>query len=233
MNTLKQQHAVSPEITEEAIADYLQANPEFFERHSMLLNSLRLPHSAGGAAVSLVERQILVLRQKNLKLERKLKDLVDIARSNDTLAARIHSLAMLMLAAPDQAGVIRVLEEQLRVSFNADRAILVVFDAPADAATAGRFLRVIGRDDPQIAPFRTFLQSNAPRCGQIRDAQRDFLFGPDNIEIGSAALVPLGVNSEMGFLAIGSRDAGHFHPGMSIDFLTRLGELVSCALRIR
>ena len=233
MNTLKQQHAVSPEITEEAIADYLQANPEFFERHSMLLNSLRLPHSAGGAAVSLVERQILVLRQKNLKLERKLKDLVDIARSNDTLAARIHSLAMLMLAAPDQAGVIRVLEEQLRVSFNADRAILVVFDAPADAATAGRFLRVIGRDDPQIAPFRTFLQSNAPRCGQIRDAQRGFLFGPDNIEIGSAALVPLGVNSEMGFLAIGSRDAGHFHPGMSIDFLTRLGELVSCALRIR
>lgn len=233
MNTLKHQHAVNPEITEESIAGYLQSNPEFFERHSTLLNSLRLPHDAGGAAVSLVERQILVLRQKNLKLERKLKDLVDIARSNDTLAARIHSLAMLMLAAPDQAGVIQVLEEQLRVSFNADRSILVVFEAPANEAAAGRFLRVIGRDDPQIAPFRTFLQSNAPRCGQIRDTQRDFLFGPDNIEIGSAALVPLGPQSEMGFLAIGNRDSGHFHPGMSIDFLTRLGELVGCALRIR
>ena len=233
MNTLKHQHAVNPEITEESIAAYLQANPEFFERHSTLLNSLRLPHNAGGAAVSLVERQILVLRQKNLKLERKLKDLVDIARSNDALAARIHSLAMLMLAAPDQAGVIQVLEEQLRVSFNADRSVLVVFDAPADAAAAGRFLRVVGRDDPQVAPFRTFLQSNAPRCGQIRDTQRDFLFGPDNIEIGSAALVPLGVQAEMGFLAIGSRDSAHFHPGMSIDFLTRLGELVGCALRIR
>mgnify|MGYP006337645939 FL=1 len=163
----------------------------------------------------------------------KLKDLVDIARSNDALAARIHSLAMLMLAAPDQSGVIKVLEEQLRVSFNADRAILVVFDEPADAAAAGRFLRVVSRDDPQISAFRTFMQSNAPRCGQIRDAQRDFLFGPDNIEIGSAALVPLGAHAEMGFLAIGSRDSGHFHPGMSIDFLTRLGELVSCALRIR
>lgn len=233
MSTLTQHHAVSPEVTEESIADYLQANPEFFERHSALLNNLRLPHNAGGTAVSLVERQILVLRQKNLNLERKLKDLVDIARSNDALAARIHSLAMLMLAAPDQAGVIRVLEEQLRISFNADRAILVVFDAPADAAAAGRFLRVVGRDDPEVAPFRTFLQSNAPRCGHIRDAQRDFLFGPGNIEIGSAALLPLGAHSEMGFLAIGSRDAAHFHPGMSIDFLTRLGELVSCALRIR
>ncbi len=132
MSTLKQQHVVNPEITEESIAAYLQANPEFFERHSTLLNSLRLPHNAGGPAVSLVERQILVLRQKNLKLENKLKELVDIARSNDTLAARIHSLAMLMLAAPDQAGVIQVLEEQLRVSFNADRSMLVVFDTPAE-----------------------------------------------------------------------------------------------------
>ena len=233
MSTLKQQHVANPEITEESIAGYLQANPEFFERHSTLLNSLRLPHNAGGPAVSLVERQILVLRQKNLKLENKLKELVDIARSNDTLAARIHSLAMLMLAAPDQAGVIQVLEEQLRVSFNADRSILVVFDTLAANVAASRFLRVVSRDDPQVAPFRTFLQSNAPRCGQIRDTQRDFLFGPDNIEIGSAALLPLGAQSELGFLAIGSRDSGHFHPGMSIDFLSRLGELVSCALRIR
>jgi len=34
----------------------------------------------------------------------------------------------------------------------------------------------------------------------------------------------------MGFLAIGSGDADRFHPGMSIDFLSRLGELVAEAL---
>ena len=53
----------------------------------------------------------------------------------------------------------------------------------------------------------------------------------DDIEVGSVALLPLGESVELGFLAIGSRDAEHFHPGMSIDFLSRLGELVSCALR--
>ena len=84
-----------PELTEDTIAEYLKANPEFFERHAGLLNSLRLPHDAGGAAVSLIERQVPVLRQKNLKLERKLKDLLDVARSNDALATRIHALAML------------------------------------------------------------------------------------------------------------------------------------------
>jgi hypothetical protein len=92
MSTLKHQHAANPEISEDSIADYLQANPEFFERHSGLLNNLRLPHDAGGPTVSLVERQILVLRQKNLKLENKLKELVDIARSNDALAGP-HSLS--------------------------------------------------------------------------------------------------------------------------------------------
>ncbi len=233
MSTLKQLHVAHNELTEDGIAEYLQANPEFFERHSSLLNSLRLPHDAGGPSVSLVERQVLVLRQKNLKLERKLNSLLDVARSNDALATRIHALAMLMLATPDQAGAVQVLEEQLRISFNADQSVLVVFEDPAGGAIASRFLRVVGRDDPPIAPFRTFLQSNAPRCGQVRDTQRDYLFGAGNVEIGSVALVPLGQKSELGFLAIGSRDSDHFHPGMSIDFLARLGELVSCAFRTR
>ncbi len=232
MSTLKQA-VPGADLTESDVAAYLQANPDFFERHGTLLSTLRLPHNAGGAAVSLVERQVLMLRQRNLKLERKLKDLVDVARSNDALAARIHSLALRMLSAPDQSGVIRVLEEQLRVSFSADDAVLVIFQPPAGQAESGRFLRVVARDDALIAPFRTFLEASTPRCGQIRDAQRDFLFGPGTVEIGSAALVPLGHGAEVGFIAIGNRDSDHFHPGMSIEFLARLGELVSCALRIR
>jgi hypothetical protein len=41
----------------------------------------------------------------------------------------------------------------------------------------------------------------------VRDAQRDFLFGAGNVEIGSVALVPLGENSELGFLAVGTKFA--------------------------
>ena len=78
--------------------------------------------------------------------------------------------------------------------------------------------------------FTTFLDGSGPRCGQIRDAQRNFLFKGDAGDIGSAALVPLGEKASIGFLAIGSVDAKRFHPGMSIDFLTRVGELISGAL---
>jgi uncharacterized protein YigA (DUF484 family) len=231
MSTLKQRTDDPGDRGEEAIADYLQAHPDFFERHLSLLANLKLPHSTEGPAVSLVERQVAMLRQRNMKLERKLRDLVEVARGNDQLAAKIHTLAKLLLQARSRAAVVQVLEEQLRTSFNADQPVLVVFNSVPDASTGDKFLRVLDRESPTIGPFKTFLQSSTPRCGRVRDAQRDFLFGADSVEIGSVALVPLGPKSEVGFLAIGNRDADHFHPGKSIDFLARLGELVACALR--
>jgi uncharacterized protein YigA (DUF484 family) len=95
---------------------------------------------------------------------------------------------------------------------------------------AGRFFRVVQREDEALSPFATFLKGSGPRCGQVRDAQRNFLFRADAEDIGSVALVPLGSKASIGFLAIGSVDSNRFHPGMSIDFLTRVGEVISGAL---
>jgi uncharacterized protein YigA (DUF484 family) len=230
MSTLEQpQSDDAPDIDESQITAYLQSNPEFFERHPALLAKLRLPHTPGGPAVSLVERQVAVLRQDNIKLERKLRDLLDVAHGNDQLAGKIHKLALQLMRADGPAEVIAQLEEQLRLSFKADRAMLVLFKGSDDLITS-RFLRVVDRDDEELAPFRTFLESGNARCGRIRDAQRKFLFGEGDVEIGSAALLPLGEGATTGFLAVGSRDVDHFHPGKSIDFLARLGELVTCAL---
>jgi hypothetical protein len=91
---------VEEELSEQSIHDYLVAHPDFFERHSTLLSSLNLPHASGGA-VSLVERQVAVLRQKDLKLERQLKELIEVARANDLLGAKIHELTMQLLDARD------------------------------------------------------------------------------------------------------------------------------------
>ena len=95
---------------------------------------------------------------------------------------------------------------------------------------AGRFVRAAQRDDAALKPFATFLESSAPRCGKARDSQLDYLFRGDAAEVGSVALLPLGEQCRVGFLAVGSADADRFHPGMSIDFLTRVGQLVAAAL---
>ena len=220
------------ELSEQAVHDYLATHPDFFEHHSTLLNALNLPHATGGA-VSLVERQISVLRQKDMKLEKQLKELIEVARANDLLSAKIHELTMQLFAAPDLKTTVIALEEGMRSGFSADQAVLVVFGDPNAFGDidASRFFRVVEKNDDALSPFKTFLGSSSARCGQIRDAQRSFLFQEDADEVGSAALVPLTDGEEIGFLAIGSADAGRFHPGMSIDFLTRLGDLVAGALK--
>lgn len=232
MSTQRKPEFVEAELSENAVHDFLEDNPDFFERHSALLSILRLPHVAGGT-VSLVERQVSVLRQKDLKLERQLKDLLEVARANDTLATKIHALALQLLRMSSLSDTLKSIEESLRAGFGADQSILVLFGDP-DAfrdIDVGRFFLAIDRDDESLKAFDTFLQGSGPRCGQVRDSQRDFLFGKETDEVGSAALIPLGKKSEVGFLAIGSIDANRFHPGMSIDFLTRLGELVAEALK--
>ena len=120
-----------------------------------------------------------------------------------------------------------------RSGFGADQAVLVLFRDPEafDDIDVGRFFRVVEKADAALKPFSTFLSGNSARCGKIRDSQREFLFKNDADDIGSAALVPLGDGAEMGFLAVGSIDNDRFHPGMSIDFLTRLGDLVTGSLK--
>lgn len=232
MNTVTQKLDY-PDPSEESIAEYLKSHPDFFERHLTLLSSLRLPHRTTGGAISLVERQVDVLRQRNLALETKLRELLEVARSNDRLAGRIHSLALLLMRAKSREDVVDILDEQLREGFSVDQAALVLFDSvPGLSQGHSQFVRVVHREDPSVGPFKSFLQNSAPRCSRVRDAQRDFLFGP-GAEIHSMALVPLGPRSEFGFLAIGSRDPDYFQPAKSIDFLARLGELAACALSLR
>ena len=232
MSTQRKPEFVEEELSEQAIQDYLTEHPDFFERHRSLLSRLELPHGTGGS-ISLVERQVSMLRQKKLKQERQLKELIEVARDNDVLAAKIHQLTLQLLAARDLQASVAAVEQAMRSGFEADHSILVLFgdETLFEDVDGGRFFRVVERDDGALSPFETFLKGNGPRCGQVRDSQRDFLFRDDAAEIGSVALVPLGDKAQIGFLAIGSVDADRFHPGMSIDFLARVGDLVAGALK--
>ena len=232
MSTQRKPEFIEEPLSEQAVHDYLEANPDFFERHGALLGRLELPHGSGGT-VSLVERQVAMLRQKELKLQRQLKELIEVARDNDLLAAKIHQLCLQLLAADDLQACVAAVEEAMRAGFGADHSILVLFADPTmfDDIKGGRFFRVVDREDSALGPFDTFLAGKGPRCGQVRDSQKAFLFQDAAEEIGSVALVPLGSKSELGFMAIGSHDANRFHPGMSIDFLARVGDLVAGALK--
>jgi len=214
------------------VADYLARHPDFFERHASLLEQLRLPHRTGASTVSLVERQVSVLQEKNRGLERRLRELVDVARFNSTLSDKIHALALRLLRANDAVAVLAALEAGLREDFGASQAVVVLLHNTSDIApkASTRFLRHADRSDPALQSFSTFIQQTKPRCGRIRDTQREFLFPGEAAGIASVAMVPLGPNCELGILAIGSSDSNRFNPTMSTDFLARIGDLTAAAL---
>jgi uncharacterized protein len=223
---------VQTEIAQEDVVDYLQRNPDFFERHPQLLARLSVPHDSGPATVSLVERQVQVLREKNQSLDGKLREFVEVARGNDRVVDQMHRLACGLISARGTPQLLEVLETSLSKDFAANEWLLVLTrnDVPELSRIQHRRLRVAQRGASELRSFDTFFEAAQPRCGQIRDSQRDYLFGPDADAVGSAALVPLGPQGGFGVLAIGSNDSNHFVAGMSTDYLARIGELISAAI---
>jgi uncharacterized protein YigA (DUF484 family) len=230
MSSTKTAHDLNPaELDEQAVTHYLQQHPDLFERHPQLLTRLRLTHPRHGTTISLIERQVEVLRDKHTALEQQLSDFVRVARANDQLADKIHGFTRKLLRSSNRPEVLALVETSLRDDFDAYHAVLVLPGA-GNEDMISRFLKPVAHDDPAWRSFDGLFASGKPRCGQVRDSQREFLFGADASGIGSVALMPLLGTKPQSLLALGSPDRDRFHPGMSTEFLSRMAELITDAL---
>ena len=72
------------------VAAYLRDNPDYFQHRPELLELLRLPDSKG-EAVSLLERQASILRDRNNELRDRLNGLLDVARDYANCPVRLGS----------------------------------------------------------------------------------------------------------------------------------------------
>ena len=230
--TSNQVRGVAAELTQEqAVAQYLHHNTDFFERHPQLLARMRLQHPRNASTVSLIERQVEVLREKYESQEQKLADFVRVARANNALAEKIHRFTRRLLRTDGRARAISEIEASLREDFDSFHAVLVLASIQEPLLpNVDRFVRTVSIEDTHYKSFEPLFTSAKPRCGQIRDSQREFLFGADGAEIGSVALIPIPMTPAPGLLALGSVDRDRFHPGMSTEFLSRMGELIADAL---
>ena len=222
--------AVERMLTDGDVAEYLCSHPDFFERRPDVLRDLELHHQPGQAAVSLVQRQVAMLRSRNEELHTQLKELVDVARDNHELVEKIHQLAVSLMAELDTEQRVHALRTRLQEDFGVEHAVLIMFAAPCAVAADDRFLKVVDPRDAGLKSFASFRKSDEPLCVRLRPAQKRFAFGDREADVHSAALIPLGSHAEHGFMVIGSRDPDYFHPGKRADYLRRLGEVVSTAL---
>jgi uncharacterized protein YigA (DUF484 family) len=213
--------AENPELEAE-VAEYLLGDPTFFARNPKILTALEIPHDSG-AAVSLIEQQVRLLR-KQLEAERhRLTHLISRAREYEALSGRLHHLVLKLIAAQDSQQVCAILKDALLSEFSAEAMTLKLFQTEDESGP---------RPDPLTLAFRDFVDRHHALCGPLSSEKAQILFGAAGAEIRSAALVPVHADGHAGVLAIGSRDGERFRPDMGTDLLDRLGEILGQKLRV-
>ncbi len=213
---------LADEVDEKMVADYLRHHADFFERHEELLVELRLPHEAG-VAVSLIERQVKLLREQRQQLKNKLGVLIRNAQYNEELSRRLHTLTLVLLKAGDLKELIEVLRAHLLERFNADAVVIRLFKDPQAGCTGAEF---IGQDELHIRRFEKVFTAEEPLRGRLSPELLEELFESEAADIASAALIPIGDRDRpLGVLALGSHDPERFHQQAGTIFLRSLGEI--------
>jgi uncharacterized protein YigA (DUF484 family) len=213
-----------PALEAEAIAAYLRHHPEFFVEHEELLPALRIPHQRGDT-VSLVERQLKLLRDRNIEMRHRLSQLMDVARDNDRLFDKTRRLILALMDASSLEEVVIAVEDSLREEFQVPFVSLILFsDNPMPV---GRWVSIA---DAQKA-IGGLISGDKTVCGALREHELTFLFGREQGEqIGSTAVVALIHQGLHGVLAIGSRDPQYYKSSVGTLFLSYIAEVLGRVL---
>ena len=229
MNASTDTDRTSTGVTAQEVAEYLRKHPEFFNEYQELLMELQVPHRSG-EAISLVEKQLAVLRDKNEQSRKRMHELIEIARQNEELARRMHQLALTLMDAGDTREIFSILYDNLKRNFRADRAVVRIFADPAFIDTfAGE--EFVGHEVVEENIFKSVIEKRMPISGRLKRQQQVFLFGDDGDEIKSAVIVPLHGDEWGGVLVIGSTDPEKFQEGMGVELLANMAEVLSLIIK--
>ncbi|WP_261536445.1 DUF484 family protein [Burkholderia multivorans] len=236
-------------MNDREVADYLLANPEFFARHAELLATIRLANPHGKAAISLQERQMEMLRDKNKHLERRLAELVRYGHENDSLSAKFGRWTARVIAERDPYALPRTIADGIADVFDVPQTALRVWDV-ADTYAQADFARQVGEE---VRLFANGLVT--PYCGANTGFEAAQWLAPAvaapaaTAADGGDAAAPAGDGAAasvallalrapqagadapaFGLLVLGSPDPRRFHDGMATDFLAQIATLASAAL---
>lgn len=213
-----------PDMTSEDVARYLHDHPEFFDQYADMLALVTLPDPHSGRAISITEKQLFNLRDKVRTLESKLVELIAFGQENDAISGKVHGLAAALIAATDQAAVVRALYSHLGGAFAVPHVTVRLwgagqgggheFDTVADAVKA----------------FAANLQR--PYCGGVSGQESTAWFGEAAAHLRSMTQVPLRESGGVcfGLLVMASEEPHRFYPELGTLYLERIGELASAAL---
>ena len=157
-------------ISEDQVVNYLRQNPDFFARQDDLLAEISLPHDSGNA-ISLLERQVNILRARGTEARQKLNNLLENARNNDQLFDTTQNLVLALLRAADATEIAEIAQDQLSNHANVDACELIVAEqegldvAPTVRTQSSEHLK---------AEFEEVFRLKRTHCGSL-DRERSII----------------------------------------------------------
>ena len=125
-------------ITEDDIANFLANTPDFFERHAELLASVQLSSGHGNRAVSLQERQALMLREKIKGLETRMVEMIRHGQDNVGIADKMQRWTRKLLQAAQARDLPGAVVEGITTEFLIPQAAIKVWSSMIVAGWTGR-----------------------------------------------------------------------------------------------
>lgn len=207
------------ELNDEIVREYLKNHDDFLQRNPDMLDYLHISH-ASGSAISLVEKQVSVLRERNMDMRQRLKTLTANARNNDMLYEQTRVLILKLLEADSTEALYSIFMSSMATDFRVDHASMILFgDHSSDEGW-----RMETRETVKTE-IGSLFRGNKAVCGTLRGEELKFLF-PGGGEIGSAALVPLSNTEQLGLIAVGSADANHYNSKVGTLFLSHIADVI-------
>lgn len=213
------EQATDSELNDEIVREYLKNHDDFLQRNPDMLDYLHISH-ASGSAISLVEKQVSVMRERNVDLRQRLKTLTANARDNDMLYEQTRGLVLKLLEADSTEALYKIFTTSMATDFRVEHASMILYSD--HSSNEGWRMETRETVKTQIG---SMFRGHKAVCGALRKEELNFLF-PEGSGVGSAALMPLSNSEQLGLIAVGSSDANHYNSKVGTLFLSHIADVI-------
>jgi uncharacterized protein YigA (DUF484 family) len=218
----------STQITAADVLQFLQENPDFLAKYPEIIAAAK--QSAGENVVDFQQMIVQKLRSEKQRVEDRQRLLIDSARSNLTVQARVHAAVVRLAESRNLEELVDIINSELALMLEVDViAILIEAEIGADLRhIPSHGIRTV---DPRFIDNHLGAERDSLLEANVAGDPR--LFGPASRLVKSQALMRLNIalNVPDGLLAFGSRDPLLFADGQGTELVAFLTDVVERLLR--
>ena len=168
---------------------FLLDNLDFFESRESLVAEMKFKHSSSSAS-SILERQIIKLREEHKNLINLISSFVETASINEDLFNKSKNLTLKILESSSKKAIVKVVENTFKKDFKVDKPLL-------------KFYKNEKIDALEKVTNLSF-HKGAIHCGSFSSEKMSELFKDKKVE--SMVVSVIVIDSEIGLLMLGSYD---------------------------